>query len=1242
MIRKRLFYLLLFITANIFAQQVDVVNHSVFLVGDAGEHYVDKSPIGKQLRLQVAERSDRATVLYLGDNIYPRGLPDVGQRLRKEGEHILDTQISWIKDTGAKGIFIPGNHDWHHWGRKGQKYMMNQQQWIDSVKDERITLLPRDGCPGPVEVPLDSTTLLVVIDTQWFLHQWDKPGEESSCDAKTTADVLNLLHDVFIRNKSKRIIIAGHHPIYTYGEHGGVFPFKSHIFPLLDATHYLYIPLPVIGSIYPLYRKWFGHIQDTPHPVYREFSKGIEKIISEFPGSVYVNGHEHALEHIVKDSSHFIVSGSGAKVEHVRKKGYAKYAEDVRGFVRLDILGSGNIKAHFYEVNEETGIEKEVYQTTIPAPARIELKKSTNTVLDFSNQVVKVKASNQYDAGKTKKKLLGENYRKEWGEEVEVPVFDLGKEKGGLKILQRGGGQQTLSLRLTDSTGHEYVLRSVEKFPENAVPEIFRKTFAQDIVQDQISASHPYAALAIPPMAEAVGIYHTNPKLVYIPDDPRLGEYQSIFANTLALFEERPDNDWSEASYFGNSKKIVSTTKVLEKLAEDNDNVVDQKFVLKSRLFDMIIGDWDRHDDQWRWATFKEKKGTVFRPIPRDRDQALFVNEGRIAKIWSRKWALAKFEGFDEEIDWAPGLSFNARYFDRTFLTSLSRTQWIEVANELKSSLTDESIESAIKKWPEEIYAHHGERIVRALKKRRDDIDKYAISLYEFLSQEVDVVGSDKSELFEVARLKDRSTNVKVFKITKQGEKGKLLYERQFAYNETKEIRLYGLNGEDTFNISGSARKAILLRVVGGDGTDVISDKSTVKTFAKKTFFYDLKGQGEITNTDEVKDLTSANPDVNLYDRKIFQYNKLAPLLFGNFNPDDGLFLGGGFIYFKHGFRKLPFASRHLFLGSVAPLTLSFNFRYQGKFTEVIGKWNVEVEANLKSPNYVNNFFGFGNETVFDDDIDDRPGISTDNAIQYYRYRFEEFTIEPAISRKLGNWATVRFGPSFQRIEMEEPEEEGDRFINDYAASLPYNLFSEYNSFGGASWQFAIDKRNSPQFTTNGLQWNISGRNMRRLSGGSNTFASYESTLAFYHSFRLPARVVFGVRVGGGFNTGDYEFYQAQILDGKTELRGFRKTRFYGDSKLYSNMELRLKLLSFKSYLFPASLGVLGFYDTGRVWYKDINGNDPSVTDGQSTLWHKGFGGGIWFTPYNLAVLTTEFAHSNDGNMFYIRMGFLF
>src|SRR5690606_2828633 len=162
------------------------------------------------------------------------------------------------------------------------------QRWLDSLKDERIRQLPRNGCPGPVELPLDEKNLLVILDTQWLLHQWDKPRDADLCVGATTAEVLLAVEDIFRRNSGKRIILAAHHPIITYGEHGGVYPWQSHLFPLRDLNEHLYIPMPVIGSIYPLYRKYLGHLQDTPHPLYKEFANALRDIMSRYPGTFYI------------------------------------------------------------------------------------------------------------------------------------------------------------------------------------------------------------------------------------------------------------------------------------------------------------------------------------------------------------------------------------------------------------------------------------------------------------------------------------------------------------------------------------------------------------------------------------------------------------------------------------------------------------------------------------------------------------------------------------------------------------------------------------------------------------------------------------------------------------------------------------------------------------------------------------------------------------------------------------------
>lgn len=1204
------------------------VNHDdfhLYLIGDAGKLANVDPAYAKLLKQQLTNDSIPSAIVFLGDNIYPKGLPAPGERGRTKAEAILKAQLSLATNFQGDIFFVPGNHDWKAGRKDGLQFLINQQAWVDSLHNEKIQVMPRNGCPGPIEIPLSDKLVLIVIDTQWWLHPWNKPeGETSTCECKTSAEVVVQLDDMMRRNKNKRVVVAGHHPVITYGEHGGVYSVKDHIFPFSGLNENLYIPLPVIGSVYPLYRQIFGSTQDQAHPQYKSFRSGLMKLLEQYPGVIYASGHDHSLQYSLKDSVHYVVSGAGSKTSHVKKKGYAQYASSQFGYVRLSVGQTGDDKLEFV-----TGESIDFKKNLSP----IVEKRDTRANVLLTQGTVEVQASNRYHSGKSRVRWLGENYRAEWEQKINVPVFDISKEQGGLKILQRGGGNQTLSLRLADSSGREFSLRSIEKFPERALPEPLRNTFAKDFVQDQISAAHPYAALVVPYLAKPAGIYHTNPKVVFVPNDPRFDLYQKDFSNQLMLFEERPDGDAKELEFFGNAEKIVSTTKLLEQLEKDNDNTVDQQFFLRSRLFDMWIGDWDRHDDQWRWAEFESKKVKTYRPIPRDRDQAFFINEGRIPKLLSKPFLLFQFEGFNKEVRTPSGLMFSGRFIDRKFLTTLTREQWIQEADDLASKLTDEAIESAIKEWPEEIYKLHGQEIIEKLKARRATLRSDAVKHYLFLANEVSLVGSNKPERFEVERMESGNVKVVIYKLNKEGEKGKAISEREFLHEETREIRLYGLGGDDQFVVMGKKNK-IKVRIIGGNGND-----SVTASRDKGVFLYDLKNEVTLTEGTTVKDRTSNESNVNEYNWKDFKYNRTTPLVWGAFNVDDGVFLGGGVLNVNQGFRKEPFKAKHILMGSYAINTSSFNFKYDGKFTELIGKWDVEISADAKSPNYVNNFFGWGNESEFNKNIEDEPGINVDDAIDYYRVRFREIVLEPKISRRFGQGWFLKVGPTFQWIEIEDPEGH-DRYISEYDAALEDPVIEQSKNYSGVTYSWGIDKRNHPTFTTRGVYLEQTSRFMKGISAPD--FSSNNVSLALYQSFKFPAIVTFAVRAGGGINTGAYEFYQAQVLDGKTEIRGFRKTRFYGDKKVYFNNEVRIRLGSIQSYLFPAHVGILGFYDVGRVWYKDSSGIDPTATSGKSDAWHKGFGGGIWLTPFNLAAVTAEVGHSTEGTLFYVRLGFLF
>jgi len=830
-----------------------------------------------------------------------------------------------------------------------------------------------------------------------------------------------------------------------------------------------------------------------------------------------------------------------------------------------------------------------------------------------NSSTIKTSANAGYDeVGKFKRVMLGEHYRKEWSTVVEIEILNLDSTAGGLTALKLGGGKQTKSLRLQGADGKEYVLRSVNKDPSKALPSEMAGTFANDIVQDQISSSNPYAPLAVASLANAAGIFHTTPRMVYIPNSSRLGEFEKTFAGTVCLFEERPMGTEDGNPEIGYSKNIVNSEKLFEKLSAESDHQVDELAFLKARLFDMWIGDWDRHEDQWLWASFKKGDRTIYQPIPRDRDQAFSKLDGILPKASTQRWAIRKVKNFDYTIKDINGLNINGYLVDRNFTTRLVLQDWLEVVHDLQARLTDSAIENAFTKMPKAIFDISGKEIIAKLKKRRDDMQSYATDYYQFLSKEVNVIGTDQKEIFDVVRMNDDSTTVKVYKASKSYKKEELIYERTFVRSETNEIRLFGLNGNDVFNIDGNTHKGILVRVVGGYGEDKINDSSSVAGIAHKTKIYDDENNFFHVGS-ESREIISNDSLMNQYDRKAFRYDWLGLKQSPGYNPDDGFYIGGGIIFKKQQFGKQPYGWIQSIWMNYAFETGAYNLAYDGTFKQLVGKWDLNLHAKANMPNY-RNYFGMGNETVKESDDS-----------KYYRVRSNQIIASPSLTRQFGKHHLFGFGAAFQYINVEETE---GRFVADYKSGLDSGSFGKKH-YASAFVNYQFSTLDNVLYPTKGFRFSSSAIYTKNMNHDKD-FARLASEAAVFFS---AGRITTALRAGAATNlSDDYEFFQANYLGGTSNLRGFSKDRFAGKSSFYNSAELRFRVSTLKGYIFRGQYGLLTFFDNGRVW----------VPNESSTTWHYGYGGGIWFLPYNKIAFTATYGVSTEGNRLTIKAGFLF
>ena len=843
------------------------------------------------------------------------------------------------------------------------------------------------------------------------------------------------------------------------------------------------------------------------------------------------------------------------------------------------------------------------------------------------DSTVVVVAGENYRAGKFKRSILGDHYRDVWTAPIEVPVIDFKSKAGGFELLDRGGGMQTASLKLEREDGKLYGFRSIQKDPSSILPEPLQGTFVDDIFQDQISAAHPYGAFVLPPLGDAAGIYHTNPELYYLPDTPDLGKFQEEFGGMLVMLEEDADEDWSNYKDFGFTENAVSSETVMEELKDDNDNEVDQRFLLRARLFDMWIGDWDRHEGQWRWAELEkeDEKGNLYRPIPEDRDNVFFKFDGILPWIASRKWAARKFQTFDNDVRDIAGLNYNSRHFDRRFLTEMSLEDWIAEADSLQRRLEDDIIEKAIRQWPDTIFALTGKEIEDKLKARRAKLKEFACRYYKILAREVDIHGSDKHEYFVVERLNSDSTEVTVYKSNDDGEKEKILYHRIFLTDETDEVRLYGFGNEDFFDVSGKVKKSILVRIIGGEGEDKITDKSHVRGLSDKTKVYDITQDTELDLSSEARDFTGNSLDVNRYDYEAFEYNLLAPQLFFGYNVDDGIYVGGGALIVTNNFRPNEYSTRQKIVANVAFKTGAYNFLYEGDFREAFRSVDLNIGLEVRAPNFISNYFGMGNAT---------PRISEDD--EFYRYRRDYINFHPGLQLRFGQLDHsnfIKFGPAY---EYNRVHEDTENFLSTDEANVSEEAFGK-NQFGGFAFLAEVSSVRNKYFPENGVKWTSGIQWYHGMFGEDRSFSRVNTDLSIYMKL-WNSPLTLAARFGGASNIGDFHFYQANTLGGNNgfsrpgNLRGYVRDRFSGRTTLYQNTELRMPLASLKFYLLPLQIGLIGFIDHGRVW---SDAYDPDQ-------WHRGYGGGIFLQPVNRWVFTATYGVSEEDKLINANLGFLF
>ena len=1192
------------------------IEKTFYLIGDAGKSLEGEMSLGLTAFSKYIENAKTKGdyTIFLGDNVYPAGLPSKDDKNRVDAENALIAQSKSVKNFKGKTVFIPGNHDWYADGLKGLK---REEKYIEDLLGKN-TFQPENGCPIE-SINVSETIQLVIIDSQWYLENWNThPTINDKCEIKTRKRFFEEIEGELKKAQNKTIVFAMHHPMFTNGTHGGKYALKKHLFPLQKK-----VPLPILGSLITQLRTQGGvSIQDRFNERYHELMSRLQTITFDADNVIFVSGHEHTLQYIENQGIKQIVSGSGAKESSATLSNNGLFAYGKQGFAELSVFKDGSSWVRYY--GAENGTPKLLFTKEVHPPTK------TYDVSGLQEAFPKEVEASIYSKEETDKtgffkSVWGKHYRDIYSTKIKAKVATLDTLYGGLEIVRKGGGHQTRSLRLKTKDGKELNMRALRKsatqylqtvlFKDTYIQDEFEKTAVENLILDFYTSSHPYAFTVVPDLSDAAMVYHTNPKLYYIPKHKHLGKFNTEYGDELYLIEERPEDAYAEEKNFGFADDIESTHDIIKKIRKDEKYKIDENAYIRARLFDMLIGDWDRHQDQWRWAQFNQDNGDkIYRPIPRDRDQVFSNFDGALLDVMKViSGSTKQLQVYDKDLKDVKWMNNAGIKLDRVLVQQANKETWLEHAKFLQENITNQVIDKAFLKVPEEARDETLKDIKEKLIGRRANLLDIATRYFNYLNQLVILTATDKDDYIEITRVGDNETHVKISRI-KGGGKGEVIVDKTFNKNITKEIWVYGLDDKDVFEVKGRAKNLIFTRLIGGQDNDTYSIKA-----GKRVKVYDHKSK---PNTiEENKGAKIRLTDI--YNHNLFDFNKniisssfLMPAI--GFNPDDGMSLGLSYTKTTKGFQRNPFSQQHRFRGGYFFATNGLSLLYDGEFANVINGWNLQVGGQFTTGSFTNNFFGFGNETINNDD---------ELELDFNRVRTSIYMARGGIVKKGNFGSDYGITAILEGIKVEDTE---DRFITQ---AVPANNteFYERRFFGGLEASFNYKSFDNALNPSKGMTFNLNVGGKTEFEDTKNTYGYLNSSIGFYNALSKNKKWVLKTDVSSQLRFGDnILFYQAANIGGQSGLRGYRNQRFTGKNALVGSADVRYSFPSFKTKTLPLQIGVFGGADVGRVWLE----NDASKT------WHNDYGFGFWVTAAESVSGTFNFFNSEEG--FRVSFGFGF
>lgn len=1184
-------------------------NHDVFVMGNLCD-VKDVNPVLESLDNQISKATNDLTILLNGDITSAaittvKGKSQLGN-FKKFIDHFGNRE-------GVRVIALTGDRDWNDNKSNGYDAFLaledDVEDYLDKKQFSNVSFISEKGCPGPFDVEINSYIVLMVINSQWWNHKFRKPKPaDAICKYITPADIAEEIDDIIGDNENKNILIAAHHPMRSLGNYGGRFSFIDNL-----------KPFPLIGSFINGYRANVGSKYDLKNERLSKFTYLMYNELYFKSNIIYTSSHEKNHQ-INQEIDNVLINSGSLKKGKYAPSDYSSILEaNDPGYIKIEYKVSGAVNSKFISLKGKV-IENKIFESACaPGKKKDDVDKNTSYIPCSTNDDIPdqtaigkyatVTPGKGYEYGWMTKLWLGEHHRPTWITPVKVPYLRISENYKNLNPLKVGGGRQTLSLKFANEEGQRLTFRSVDKEPRKALNYELRRSIVGRLFEDQTSAQHPFGALPAAALLDHLDILHATPKLYVLPNTEALGSFQETYGGMLGMLEENPGKKDENGNYFAGADDILKSNKLFRKLYDSKENKVEVREFARARLFDILVGDWSKHEDNWKWAEFKQGDYNIYRPIPRDRDHVFSKWDGILPWLADREWILPNTEGFDHEISGFQSGVYQARYLDRFLLTEVTEQMYLAEAKYIQKQLTDQVIRESVKTMPEESFAIEGEVIIEKLIRRRDDLQKYARKYFKWLNQDVEILGSAEDNVFEIYNIGD-SLVVDIYK-EKKGEKvGEKIFSRHFTDDVTHTVRVYGLGEEDIYNVSIDRDLNIDLFLLGGEEKDVYN----IKNKGNKTEAIDRPDQIENLSINTIELDDNWHKIRYTYNRNAKKFNSYFPMISIGYNNFNGFSLRSSTTWTRHRWDKLDYHMRHN-LGLSISSAGDYGMKYSGDLRHFSGKWDLIWDAIFANPDFFDSYYGQGNFSVIDPELDEA---------DYYIATYNNYRLTTGLRRLF--WSNcsfqVRTGFDFfvnKKLENTILENEDDLLgANERLQIIPLTFTGD------------LDFRDNATLPKRGSRLLLSSYSGMILNKDNATFSTIGGSIEQYFSTYNYRPFTLGLKFGGVKGINEVPFYLQPRLGGNSGLRGFTSNRFFGRSMVYFNSELRWRIFKDDEASIPYEFGITAFYDIGKTSDQDVDNDLPSK-------YYSGYGGGIFFVPFDERFTLSVYLSFSEENTFYPR-----